>query len=325
MSSNVTINTVGIRRLQIAYYDDSGTRIPSSGYTSYDCSSGELTFTVGSEKNIYIYQISLLQDGYSIPWSRSYSGSYNESSSVLKDDNRNSQVVNINVYPTGDFNITIEASRASEVTIYAMGITQLQIAYFTGYGVRVPSEGYRIYSIPSTGKISFNVGYGKHIYIYKIESYKSGYSMPWSLSYSGSYDESLSRINEDNCNSDIINVDIYPTGDFTIAFDASKNGRPDDWSWYSTIKTGANISLTAQEWTDFCTRINEFRIYLDLSEYTFITVSRGTKISANIVNQARTAISAIPDHGTLPSAAVSGGAITANFFNTLASALNSIP
>lgn len=101
--------------------------------------------------------------------------------------------------------------------------------------------------------------------------------------------------------------------------------RPWDWAWYSTIVSGGTIGLSALEWNDFCDRINEFRVYDGLSEYNFTTVSQGTTISASIVNQARTAISAISGHGTLPSAAVSGGAFTASFFNGLKDALNAVP
>ena len=104
----------------------------------------------------------------------------------------------------------------------------------------------------------------------------------------------------------------------------AKNARPTNWSWSSTIEKGKPIKITAVEWNDFCTRINKFRTYKGLTAYNFTTVSNGTPISATIVNQAHTAINGITGHGTLPSTAVSGGAITASFFNTLKDALNAI-
>lgn len=101
--------------------------------------------------------------------------------------------------------------------------------------------------------------------------------------------------------------------------------RPSDWMWTSTIVSGREIRITASEWNGFCSRINEFRAYKSLSNYSFTTVVSGTtKISAAIVNQARTAISAISGHGSLPSAAIAGGALTASFFNSLSSALNAV-
>ena len=104
----------------------------------------------------------------------------------------------------------------------------------------------------------------------------------------------------------------------------SENTRPANWSWTSTIEKGKPIKITAVEWNDFCTRINKFRTYKGLATYNFTTVSNGTPISATIVNQAHTAINGITGHGTLPSTAVSGGEITASFFNTLKNALNAI-
>ena len=104
----------------------------------------------------------------------------------------------------------------------------------------------------------------------------------------------------------------------------AENTRPANWSWSSTIEKGKPIKVTAVEWNNFCTRINKFRTYKGLTTYNFTTVSKGMSISATIVNQARTAINGITGHGTLPSKAASGEAITASFFNTLKNALNAI-
>lgn len=104
----------------------------------------------------------------------------------------------------------------------------------------------------------------------------------------------------------------------------AENTRPANWSWSSTIEKGKPIKVTAVEWNNFCTRINKFRTYKGLTTYNFTTVSKGMSISATIVNQARTAINGITGHGTLPSKAASGGAITASFFNMLKNALNAI-
>lgn len=100
--------------------------------------------------------------------------------------------------------------------------------------------------------------------------------------------------------------------------------RPWSWAWYSTIVQGGKIGLTAVEWNDFCFRINEFRVYKDLSECSFTTVSSGTVISAAICNEAWTAINEITGHGTMPSKATVGGTITASFFTGLCDALNAI-
>lgn len=110
----------------------------------------------------------------------------------------------------------------------------------------------------------------------------------------------------------------------TFTTPAEAPPRPSNWYWTSTVSSGAKIALSATEWNNFCTRINAFRSYKNLSNYSFTTVYSGTAISAAIVNQARTAISGISGHGTLPTAAVQGGAVTASFFNGLQNALNAV-
>lgn len=100
--------------------------------------------------------------------------------------------------------------------------------------------------------------------------------------------------------------------------------RPSNWVWRSTIVSGGDIGLTASEWNDFCARINEFRAYMGLGAYSFTTAVIGAEISASIVNEARSAISAIPGHGSLPTQAVSGGAVSAAFFHALRDALNGV-
>ena len=102
----------------------------------------------------------------------------------------------------------------------------------------------------------------------------------------------------------------------------SEAQRPWDWAWWSTIKQGGKIGLSAGEWNEFTNRINEFRLYQGLSEYDFTYVSRGDPISASVVNEAYYAIQSLSGHGSLPSRARSGRAITAAFFNDLKDALN---
>lgn len=98
--------------------------------------------------------------------------------------------------------------------------------------------------------------------------------------------------------------------------------RPANWSWWSAIYSGGPCRISAGEWNAFCARINEFRSYMGLSDYWFTTVYSGGLIYADLVNQAWTAISQMS--GYLPAQAVSGGQVSASFFNGLAAALNSI-
>lgn len=107
------------------------------------------------------------------------------------------------------------------------------------------------------------------------------------------------------------------------------NVRPSDWSWTTSIVKGATVPkygeslapVTAAEWDLFCSRINTFRAYKGLSAYSFTFVTQGTPMTAVIINQAITAISDIPGHGTLPTPS---NAILASFWQELAAALNAI-
>jgi hypothetical protein len=117
----------------------------------------------------------------------------------------------------------------------------------------------------------------------------------------------------------------------TLELNLSKQ-RPYNWEWYSNqgsnpIAKGNKIGLTALEWNDFCKRINQFEVYQGKTTTSFTTAVGGkTKIGATICNKARTAISNLTGHGTLPSAAVAGTKpISASYFNDLRDALNKVP
>lgn len=98
--------------------------------------------------------------------------------------------------------------------------------------------------------------------------------------------------------------------------------RPDNWSWWSAIASGSPVAITASEWNAFCVRINAFRAYRGLAGYGFSTVYSGTPISAAIVNQAVNAIAPMTSYAM--SQAVTGGSMTARFFQNMAAALNSV-
>lgn len=119
-------------------------------------------------------------------------------------------------------------------------------------------------------------------------------------------------------------------GEQYVTTEKSSKTRPQDWSWQNPIASESVIQLSADEWSAFASRINEFRVYKDLSEHTFTNVNNTTPtlISRNIVNEAITAISGITGHDTtcLPSVISNNEErqITASFFINLADALKTI-
>lgn len=122
------------------------------------------------------------------------------------------------------------------------------------------------------------------------------------------------------CNVKLDNKDWIGTQYFTT--NKAAKPRPDNWSWYSSIYSGGSIGLSALEWNDFTTRINDFRAYKGLSKYSFTRVSRGMNISASIMNEAVAAIRAM--NSSVPNNVYSGNNISASFFNNLKNALNNI-
>ena len=91
----------------------------------------------------------------------------------------------------------------------------------------------------------------------------------------------------------------------TVTIPDDEEERPDKFYWTTSIQTGASVRfdtasnsfrpVTAAEWNAFCSKINEFRRYKGLSEYSFTTVSTGMLFTAAIYNEAVAAINEISD------------------------------
>ena len=99
--------------------------------------------------------------------------------------------------------------------------------------------------------------------------------------------------------------------------------RPSNWSWTSTIVAGVILTLTATEWNNFTSKINAFRVYKSMSNYSFTSVSSGNVITANIINQAIIAINAISPLFNIPSVTADVTIITAKLFTDMRDILNS--
>lgn len=103
------------------------------------------------------------------------------------------------------------------------------------------------------------------------------------------------------------------------------SNRPSDWAWTNVHSAGSKCTtLTATEWNSFMSRINEFRVYKGLSNYSFTTVSKGDTFTADIFNAAKTAISEISGHGDMPTSATAGGTVYWTRIDALRTALNAV-
>lgn len=102
-------------------------------------------------------------------------------------------------------------------------------------------------------------------------------------------------------------------------------GRPDNFSWTIPKESGGQFNLTALEWNSFTARINEFRQYKGLGNYSFTQAYPNNNFTANIFNEARTAIQQMNPPTPVPSAAQKDGIVYASLLNSIVTSLNSIP
>lgn len=123
-------------------------------------------------------------------------------------------------------------------------------------------------------------------------------------------------------------------GSIAITSTDSGSSRPPDWVWSSNIASGSNAYnaiiidetikvyiMPASEWNSFCARINEFRTYKGLGNYSFTSASPEADFTYAFINQAASAINAM---GFAISGVSQGQDIAASIFITLRNALNSI-
>lgn len=103
------------------------------------------------------------------------------------------------------------------------------------------------------------------------------------------------------------------------------SSRPSNFSWTNAKTQGKAFNLTAAEWNSFTSKINEFRKYKGLSNYSFTYAYKGDTFTAAMYNQARKAIQAVDGYGTYIPTVSAGDNITAYAMNVLVSELNSIP
>ena len=110
------------------------------------------------------------------------------------------------------------------------------------------------------------------------------------------------------------------------------SSRPDNFSWDTPKVQGENINLTATEWTNLQYKINQFRLYKGLGNYSFTTVVSEGIFYASLFNEVRNKIGDMNTVG-LPSTKVGisdvvdpndADYILASDLNGLKDALNAI-
>jgi hypothetical protein len=118
----------------------------------------------------------------------------------------------------------------------------------------------------------------------------------------------------------------------TVAFTTTGTTvtRPNDWVWTSLSNGSTTYELggvlradvvSSTEWNSFCNRINEFRRWKNLEDFTFTNVASKTSFSNSIYEEARIALSALT---TVPASVSTGETGVNSKIQFLSNALNAI-
>lgn len=98
--------------------------------------------------------------------------------------------------------------------------------------------------------------------------------------------------------------------------------RPVNFDWDPVIVSGASFNMTAIQWQSFTIRINQFRDYIGLPQYSFSVPVVGFQFAAGHYNEARNAIFGM--NGNIPPYRDPGETVLASDLNGLTTALNAI-
>lgn len=118
-------------------------------------------------------------------------------------------------------------------------------------------------------------------------------------------------------------VDDYGTK-YTLTKSITVSSKPASFSWTYAKNSGSAFNLKATEWNSFTSKINEFRDWKGLSDYSFTTAVKGNTFTAAMFNQAVTAINAMYSNNPLSSVS-KGSTVTAYILNNIVSVLNNVP
>lgn len=101
--------------------------------------------------------------------------------------------------------------------------------------------------------------------------------------------------------------------------------RPPSFNWENGKYSGYAFNISATEWNSLCTKVNEFRYYKSLANFSFTRVSKGMDFKATYYNEVVNAIKAMSPPTSVPSLRATGDVVYASDINRLRDSLNSIP
>ncbi|UNK19284.1 fibronectin type III domain-containing protein [Paenibacillus sp. N3/727] len=104
----------------------------------------------------------------------------------------------------------------------------------------------------------------------------------------------------------------------------TKKARPTNFDWDAPKVSGGDFNITAVEWNKLAAKINEFRFYKNMSNYSFTRVTTGMDFKATYYNDVINVINSMNPSTALPSSKSAGDSILASDINRIRNSLNSI-
>ncbi|WP_338592052.1 hypothetical protein V6669_06760 [Paenibacillus sp. Y5S-9] len=104
----------------------------------------------------------------------------------------------------------------------------------------------------------------------------------------------------------------------------TKKARPANFEWDTAKNAGSDFNITAAEWNRLTSKVNEFRLYKGISNYTFTRAVQGADFKATYYNDVISIINTMSPTTAIPSSKIAGDSILASDINRIRNSVNSI-
>lgn len=303
-----------------------------------------ITISVGSNSNSTTSSnnsVSMeVDNGSDVTWSYDFKSGYEFDKLVTSEGNTSYGATNKYTYSSVQGNLN--------VTIYSKHKTVIAKAVSATEGVKIKVSGIDAYG----DAISAVAEYGSSALI-KVAI---GSKVTWSVDTAGGYPQFLIELSNKNYATRLLSNATFDYGPLEANLTVTYTGKPlqfgwtyhacdinNSSKWLDVAKTGNpaykwnqataesttnyksyyGFLVTADEWTQVQSYVNELRASQGLIKKDFTKVKKGDKITAKIFNEVITALDACRPSITLESA-TSGSPCTAKHFNLIMNAINSL-
>lgn len=212
------------------------------------------------------------------------------------------------------------------------GVNFLRVDSVTTSTITVTAEGYDV--TPTNGNMSGLSGFYFYIKqgtgswssattVYKNASNQGSYTFQ-GLTEGIAYTVGVRALDNDSRTSTLVTQPATTSSNKpTSGFDWT-NGTYNSATGKTDKVAGSTFNLTATEWTNLQTKVNQYRSWKKLSAYPFTSVSSGTTFEAFLFNQVRNAINDMSPPTAVPATKSTDDDVLASDLNRLRDSLNSL-